>query len=127
MQLGYVIHYVEKVEETLEFYERAFGCTRKFLFETGDYGELDTGATTLAFAAFAMLREAGKTPGQADAKNPVSEIAFVTDDVATAYAHALQAGAVAIQKPGDMPWGQTISYVSDMNGFLVEICSPVAS
>ena len=25
-----------------------------------------------------------------------------------------------------MPWGQTIAYVADINGFLVELCTPVA-
>jgi catechol 2,3-dioxygenase-like lactoylglutathione lyase family enzyme len=25
-----------------------------------------------------------------------------------------------------MPWGQTIAYVADPNGFLVELCTPVA-
>ncbi|MCB1833914.1 MAG: hypothetical protein KDH19_10850 [Geminicoccaceae bacterium] len=25
------------------------------------------------------------------------------------------------------PWGQTTAYVTDLNGFLVEICSPVGS
>jgi len=23
-----------------------------------------------------------------------------------------------------MPWGQTIAYVADINGFLVELCTP---
>ncbi len=125
MQLGYVIHYVNDVDRTLGFYEQAFGCRRKFLHEAGDYGELDTGATTLAFAAISMLREAGKSPAQADPDAPVSEIAFVTDDVAASFSRAVRNGARAMQEPTRMPWGQTVSFVSDMNGFLVEICSPV--
>ncbi len=125
MQLGYVIHYVENVEQTLGFYERAFGCARKFLHEAGDYGELDTGATTLAFAGIAMLQEAGKSPARADPNAPVSEIAFVTDDVAGSFSKAIKTGAKSMQEPTKMPWGQTVSFVSDMNGFLVEICSPV--
>ncbi|MDR7307276.1 hypothetical protein J2X15_002563 [Rhodoferax saidenbachensis] len=24
-----------------------------------------------------------------------------------------------------MPWGQTIAYVADSNGFLVELCTPM--
>jgi len=126
MRLGYVIHYVKNVAETLAFYERAFGCARKFLTDTGDYGELDTGETILAFASEKMLRQAGKTPGQADPKMPVSEIAFVTEDVEAAFTTALENGALSQQDPTQMPWGQTISYVSDLNGFWVEICTPVA-
>ncbi len=125
MQLGYVIHYVENVGETLAFYQAAFGCARRFVTPDGDYGELDTGATTLAFASFALIRQAGKNPARADPAAPAGEIAFVTEDVAGGFARALAAGAQEVQAPGQMPWGQTIAYVSDRDGFLVEICTPV--
>ena len=127
MQLGYVIHYVENVEDTLNFYAAAFGCTRRFITDEGGYGELNTGATTLAFASFDTVRELGKTPGRADPDAPTNEIAFVTDEVAAAFATAIAAGAAEVSKPAEMPWGQTVSYVRDLNGFLVEICSPVAN
>ena len=51
MQLGYTIAYVPDVAASLAFFERAFGLQRRFLHESGSYGELDTGSTTLAFAA----------------------------------------------------------------------------
>jgi len=127
MQLGYIIHYVENVGETIEFYEAAFGCARRFITPEGDYGELDTGATTLAFASFELIAAAGKTPARADAKAPVSEIAFVTQDIKADFAKAIGAGAVAVQQPTEMAWGQTVSFVSDLNGFMVEICTPVAA
>ncbi len=50
---------------------------------------------------------------------------FETDDVAASYARAVRAGAHEVQPPMDMPWGQTIAYVSDLNGFLVELCTPM--
>ena len=37
------------------------------------------------------------------------------------------AGAILIQDIKEEPWGQTTSYVTDSNGFLIEICSPVKS
>ena len=49
--LGYVIFYVADVEASVAFYERAFGLTRRFVSPDNDYGELDTGATTLSFAS----------------------------------------------------------------------------
>ena len=125
MQLGYIIHYVENVAATLDFYEAAFGCSRRFMTPEGDYGELETGATTLAFASFALIRQGGKNPVRADARAPVGEIAFVTGDVAAAHARAIGAGAAQVQAPKEMPWGQTIAYVSDADGFLVEICTPM--
>ena len=127
MQLGYTILYVQDVRKTVAFYTAAFGLGAKFVHESGDYGELDTGNTCLAFCSHAMLRQMGKHPVAADAKAPCFEIALVTEDVPAALAQALAAGAEKIQDPKQMPWGQTIAYVADPNGFLVELCTPVAA
>ena len=51
MKLGYTILYVPDVSQSLAFYEQAFGLAQRFLHESGAYGELETGATVLAFAA----------------------------------------------------------------------------
>jgi catechol 2,3-dioxygenase-like lactoylglutathione lyase family enzyme len=51
MKLGYTILYVADVASSLSFYERAFGFKRRFLHESGTYGELETGETTPSFAA----------------------------------------------------------------------------
>lgn len=127
MKFGYTILYVEDVEASLAFYETAFGLRRKMLHDSGTYGELDTGATVLAFLARQSLRDLGKAPGRIDRAAPVFEIALVTDDVDAGFARAVEAGARAERAPEDMPWGQRISYVSDPDGTLVEICAPVAS
>ena len=54
MKLGYTIIYVPSVKESLQFYMGAFGLEQKFLHESGDYGELKTGETTLSFASHAL-------------------------------------------------------------------------
>ena len=41
MKLGYTIVYVPDVSASLAFFENAFGMKRKFLHESGTYGELD--------------------------------------------------------------------------------------
>lgn len=125
MQLGYTILYVQDVRKTIAFYTAAFGLQPKFVHESGDYGELDTGSTSLAFCSHTMLQQMGKHPATADAKAPCFEIALITEDVAAAMACALAAGAEKIQDPKQMPWGQTVAYVADPNGFLVELCTPV--
>ncbi len=125
MKLRYIILYVDDVAAALSFYERAFGFQRSMLHESGDYGELATGETKLAFSSIGLMRSFGKSPGLAAAQAPVFEIAFETDDVAGCLKRALDAGATLVQDVQDMPWGQTISYVRDPNGFLVEVCSPV--
>ena len=54
MQFGYTIVYVPNVAASLAFFEQAFGFTRRFLLESGTYGELQTGSTTLAFAEHSL-------------------------------------------------------------------------
>ena len=125
MQFGYTILYVEDVPRTLDFYEAAFGLTRRFLHESGDFGELDTGATALAFSSLRLMRELGKNPQRASAEAPSFEIAFTTPDVAAAVRRAVDAGAQLVQAPERMPWGQTVAYVADLNGVLVELCTPM--
>jgi uncharacterized glyoxalase superfamily protein PhnB len=71
------------------------------------------------------MRKLGKQPGKPDPKAPVFEVAFETTDVCAALERALAAGATLVQDARDEPWGQTTSYVSDPDGYLVEICSPV--
>ena len=127
MKFKYTILYVDDVVETFCFYEQAFGLKKKMLHESGEYGELDTGSTTLSFSSFKLMKELGKNPIKPNLKAPSFEIAFETDDVKTALSKALEAGASLVQDVTDMPWGQTIAYVTDNNGFLVEICTPVVS
>jgi lactoylglutathione lyase len=129
MKLGYTIVYVPDVEASLAFCERAFGLRRRFLHESGTYGELDTGETALAFAAHA-LGDANFPGGHVAAhrsEQPLGfEIALVTGDVAAAHARAVAAGAREMAPPQQKPWGQTVSYVRCPDGLLVEICTPVS-
>ena len=127
MKFRYSILYVDDVPATLTFYEKAFGFETGFLHEGKDYGELVTGDTKIAFSAKSLMRELGKSPADADPKVPSFELAFETENVADDYQRAIEAGASSVQEPTEMPWGQVISYVSDMNGFLIEICSPVGA
>lgn len=127
MKFAYTILYVGDVKQTTDFYMRAFGFKAKFVHEDGDYAELDTGVTTLAFSSHKLIKSLGKDPQVVNAQKPSFELAFVTDDVAQAVEKAVAAGAVLIQPPHDVPWGQTIAYVSDLNGFLIELCTPVGA
>ena len=127
MRLGYVIIYVPDLEATVAFYERAFGIARRFIHESG-YAEMETGATALAFASEALGQANGMTyrPNRVRDDAAGAEAAFVTADVAVAFGKAVAAGALAFKEPVQKPWGQTVAYVRDNNGFLVEICSPIS-
>jgi lactoylglutathione lyase len=130
MKLGYTIFYVPNVESSIEFFERAFGLKRRFVHESGTYGELATGETTLSFAAHEL--GASNFPMgyvQASAsKVPLGmEIALVTADVHLAHKNALAAGATELTRPESKPWGQVVSYVRTPDGCLVELCTPVGA
>jgi len=125
LKFKYTILYVDDVVETFSFYEKAFGFNKKMLHDSGEYGELDTGNTTLSFSSLKLMRELGKNPAKPNFNAPTFEIAFETDDVNAALSKALDAGALLVQDATDMPWGQTIAYITENNGFLVEICTPV--
>jgi catechol 2,3-dioxygenase-like lactoylglutathione lyase family enzyme len=128
MKLGYTIVYVPNVAASLMFFEDAFGLSRRFLHESGDYGELETGETTLAFASHELGHAnfpAGFVAASESSKPLGVEIALVTPSVAEAHAKALVAGATELKAPETKPWGQIVSYVRCPDGILVEICSPV--
>jgi len=128
MKLGYTIIYVPSVAQALGFYKDAFGFETRFLHESGAYGELETGATALAFATHEMgeMNFAGQYQKPSPTTLPFGmELAFVCDDVAAAYTKAVAAGAAPLKEPAEKPWGQTVAYVRDQNGILIELCSPM--
>lgn len=130
MKLGYTLVYVPDVAASLSFFGQAFGLERRFLHESGTYGELNTGETTLAFAALALGEQHFPQGFVAACRSPIPlgmEIALVTPDVEAAHARAVAAGATALQPPAVQPWGQTVSYVRCPDGTLVELCSPIAA
>jgi lactoylglutathione lyase len=120
MKFGYTIFYVESVEATIAFYEKAFGLKRDMVAGE-EFGQLATGATKLGFAAKKMA----PVPVLFGGDQPLAaEIALVTDDVQAAFDTAVAAGATAVKKPIQKPWGQIVGYVRDNNGLLVELCTP---
>lgn len=129
MKLGYIILYVPDVAASIAFYEKAFGWNCRFQNSEGgnDYAELDTGATVLAFASeqLADSHGTGYRKARPDEPAPAVEIAMVTDDVDASFQQAVAAGAKPVKEPAAQSWGQTVSYVRDPNGFLIEICTPV--
>jgi lactoylglutathione lyase len=81
--------------------------------------------------AFASLKLANshlpeKAITAAPDKAPLGvEIALVTPEVPGLFGRAVKAGAVVVSEPVEKPWGQTVAYVRDQQGFLVELCSPL--
>ncbi|WP_375426116.1 VOC family protein [uncultured Friedmanniella sp.] len=128
MRLDGVMIWVQDVPATVAFYERAFGLTVQMMDDTQQFAMMSTGETTLQFAderaavATGVSVRANRSSEQAAA----SQLAFVADDVAAAYERAVAAGAVAEVPLVEKPWGQTLGYLRDLNGCLVELSSPSA-
>jgi uncharacterized glyoxalase superfamily protein PhnB len=124
MKLTYTTLFVPEVGPALAFYEKAFGMKAKLVHDSGQYAELDAGGTTLGFAAHALARRiVGRDYVEATRGGaPLGvELALEPEDVAAAYARAVAAGAEPVSPPEDKPWGQTVAYVRDANGFLVAL------
>ena len=129
MKYGYTIIYVPSVEETLEFYKKAFGFDIKFIHESKAYGELATGETTLAFASHEM---GDMNLGDKYSRINIDdipfgmELSFITEDVDAAFKKAVAAGAVPFKEPEKKPWGQVVAYVRAADGSMIEIGTPVS-
>ena len=125
---SYTILYVKDVEKSIKFYEVAFGFTQKLLTPDYTYGEINTGNTTLSFAHFDLadtnLSDGYLKSNLADKPFGI-EIAFATSDVELTLEDVLKAGGTLVEKAKTKPWGQVVAYVRDLDGFLIEICTPM--
>jgi len=123
MKYGYTIIYVSSVEETLGFYQRAFGFAIRFIHESKGYGELETGETILAFASHDMGAMNLGPYRRADINDmPLGmELSLTTEDVHAAFKKAVESGAVPIREPERKPWGQVVAYIRAPEGSVIEL------
>ena len=128
VKFSYTILYVKNVSESIEFYEKAFGFKRKFITPDNDYGELLSGDTTISFAdvqlASSNLSNGFKVSVKGEKPFGI-ELGFTTENVELVFNQAVKMGAIPLEKIKVKPWGQAVAYVQDINGFLIEICSPM--
>jgi lactoylglutathione lyase len=130
IKYGYTIQYVLDVPSTVSFYIKAFGFEKTFITPENDYAELATGETTLAFASFGLGDtniKAGYLKSSLENRPFGVEFVFVVDNVQSTVDIARSSGAVLEEAPNEKPWGQTVAYVRDINGFLIEVCTAIKS
>ena len=53
------------------------------------------------------------------------EIGFTTDNVEETLKSVVKAGGTILESPKTKPWGQVVAYARDLDGFLIEICTPM--
>ena len=109
---------------------RAFGIGKRYLHPSEGYAELATGDTLLSFVSEKFLKAANLL-GDAEVVysrrgEPLigAQIAFVTQNLDGDWSRAVEAGATILMEPELKPWGQTVGYLQDLNGVIVELCTP---
>ncbi len=130
IQYRYTILYVKDVPRTIDFYNKAFGLEQKFLTPENDYGEIISGATTIAFANLELgTSNFKKGFTESDlTKQPFGiELAFTTSEVEKGMERAIHNGGILLAEAVTKPWGQKVGYIRDINGFIIEICTPIQS
>lgn len=128
MKFGYTILYVDQVDSTISFYENAFGFVPKFVTPEKDYGELITGETVLAFASHDLGASNFQSAYLSSKASNVPfgiELAFISENIEEDFEKAVKAGAIVWEPIKQKTWGQKVGYLRDINGFLIEICSPM--
>lgn len=129
IQFAYTILYVPDVKRSVDFYTKVFGFELKFIAPENEYAELITGNTTISFASVSLansnLKE-GFQESSLQSKSFGIELGFTTENVQELLDKALSEGAVLLEEPKTKPWGQTVAYVRDLDGFLLELCTPMS-
>lgn len=129
LRLGYTAFYVPDVRRTVDFYTAAFGLQMRYMHPSGEYAGMETGQTLLAFSGEALVRsnllgEMNYHRNRPDGEPAGAQPAFIVDDLTAAIGKAVAADAVLVTKPEAKPWGQTLAFLRDVNGVLVELCTP---
>jgi lactoylglutathione lyase len=127
LTLGAAVIYVDEgAKAVLDFYTQAFGLTLRFYDATFDFGELETGASAVAVASHrAGAFMVGERYPPVSHPHPVNvELALLTTDVPAAFNRAVAAGCLPLCEPKIMPWGQTVAYVTSIEGTLVGLLTP---
>jgi uncharacterized glyoxalase superfamily protein PhnB len=130
MELRYTALFVRDVPATVSFYECAFGLALRYMHPSRGYAELETGATLLAFVGerflddTKLLGELQLRPNRPEQAPIAAQLAFVTRELDRDWARAVAAGAMVVKDPQAKPWGQTTGYLRDLNGVIVELCTP---
>jgi len=121
---------VPNVPATVAFYEQAFGLGLHYMHPSRGYAELNTGAAVLAFLSEEFVQQADllgglpitlNRPGLAAA---AAHVALWSDDIDNDWTRAVSAGASVVKALEAKPWGQVSGYVRDLDGLVVELCSP---
>ncbi len=120
----YVILIVADLERTVHFYTDVLGLS--LAHRAGDYAQYATGATRLGFyTRDAMAKTLGMPLETPAAHAPGFELGFKVDHVDAVFTELVKRGAAPVTPPVTRPWGQRTAYLSDPDGYLIELVQPL--
>lgn len=125
VRLVSTVLYVEDVGRAVAFYETAVGFRCRLRDDRGLYADLETGGSTLALIArrSAEQESAPRMDVSVPGPPPPIELAVEVEDVAGAVERAVESGAELVRSPETKYWGQTIGFVRDLDGHVIQFCS----
>lgn len=116
----YLILIVEDLDRALGFYKGVLGL--RLGHRSGEYAQLDTGATRLAlYTRTAMAKTLGMSLEAPASNAPGFEVGFKVADVDSAFNELVARGAQPVVAPTDRFWRQRTAYVRDPDGHLIEL------
>ena len=115
-----VIVFVEDVARSLAFYERVVGAELDHFDEDGSYGELTSGVGFAAHRHVERHLDLSFHRNEPDGLPSGFELDLAVDDVDTAFASAIDAGATAVWDPREKPWGRS-ALIRDLDGVFVHL------
>lgn len=118
---------VKNAHAALEFYQRAFGFEQRMAIPGPD-GTIKHAELTYHDSLFMLGQE-----GNCDAKSPISSgvvppmgLYVYSKDVDALFVRATEAGAVEVQPPQTMFWGDRVFTVTDPDGYRWTFATNVA-
>jgi catechol 2,3-dioxygenase-like lactoylglutathione lyase family enzyme len=116
----YLVLIVEDLDRSLRFYTEVLGL--RLGHRSGEYAQLDTGATRLAlYTRSAMAKTLGIFLDAPASNAPGFEVGFKVADVDKAFDGLVARGAQPVVAPTDRFWGQRTAYVRDPDDHLIEL------
>jgi len=122
-QIALITIITADIQNLLRFYCDGLGFSIKT--NLGKYVELNHEGVRFALCERSVMHDATGHPSFLEEKRGASfELAFplnTPEDVDAAYKEILSKGAVPIQAPATMPWGQRTAFFADPDGNIHEL------
>ena len=114
--------FADDVQATADFYVHVFGMHKHF---DSDWFVILAHADMPGIEYGILGRDSDAVPESVRAAPAGLMVTFVVDDCDASFAAAMSQGAVVVEAPTVMPYGQKRALVRDPAGTLVDISSPI--